>query len=214
MFVPEWSTIWLFLAAGVVLVIVPGPNVLYIVTRSVHQGRSAGVVSALGVETATLLHVAAATLGLSAILASSAMAFSVVKFAGAAYLIYIGVRTLLSRDHAGVIAAPAPMDLSRIFWQGMVINALNPKTALFFLAFLPQFVDPARGSIGTQTLILGCLLALLGLTSDVLYALAAGSAGAWLKGNGRFQAAERWVSGTVYIGLGVTTAFAGTESRR
>jgi threonine/homoserine/homoserine lactone efflux protein len=197
-----------------VLVIVPGPNVLYIVTRSVHQGRSAGLVSALGVETATLIHVAAATLGLSAILASSAMAFTMVKYAGAAYLIYLGLRTLLSREQAGPLKAPAPMDLKRIYWQGMIVNALNPKTALFFLAFLPQFVDPARGSITTQTLILGCLLAVLGLANDVAYALAAGSAGAWLKGNGRFQAVERWISGTVYIGLGVTTAFAGTDSRK
>jgi threonine/homoserine/homoserine lactone efflux protein len=211
---PEWSTIWLFLAAGVVLVIIPGPNVLYIVTRSVHQGRSAGVVSALGVETATLIHVAAATLGLSAILASSAMAFSIVKYAGAAYLVYLGLRTLLSRGPAERLSAPAPMELKRIFWQGFVVNALNPKTALFFLAFLPQFVDPARGAIATQTLILGCLLAILGLTNDLIYALLAGRAGEWLKASRRFQAAERWVSGTVYIGLGVTTAFAGADSKR
>jgi threonine/homoserine/homoserine lactone efflux protein len=211
---PEWSTIWLFLAAGTVLVIIPGPNVLYIVARGVHQGRSAGLVSALGVETATLIHVAAATLGLSAILASSATAFSIVKYAGAAYLIYLGLRTLLSREHEARLSAPPPMDLTRVYWQGVVVNALNPKTALFFLAFLPQFVDPARGSIATQTLVLGCLLAVLGLTNDVIYALLAGSAGAWLKGNGRFQAAEQWVSGTVYIGLGLTTAFAGTESRK
>ncbi len=210
----DWSTIWLFLAAAAVLVIVPGPNILYIVTRSVHQGRSAGLVSALGVETGTLIHVAAAALGLSAILASSATAFMVVKYAGAAYLINVGVRTLLSRDHAGPVSAPAPMRLTRVYWQGLVVNVLNPKTALFFLAFLPQFVDPARGSVATQTLILGCLLALLGLTNDVVYALAAGSAGAWLKGSGRFRAIERWVSGTVYVGLGLTTAFAGTDSRR
>jgi threonine/homoserine/homoserine lactone efflux protein len=212
--VPEWSTIWLFLAAGVVLVIIPGPNVLYIVTRSVHQGRAAGVVSALGVEAATLVHVAAATLGLSAILASSATAFSIVKYAGAAYLVYLGLRTLFSRGHAERLSAPAPMDLRRIFWQGVVVNALNPKTALFFLAFLPQFVDPSRGAIATQTLILGCLLAILGLTNDLVYALLAGRAGEWLKASRRFQVAERWVSGTVYIGLGVTTAFAGVDSKR
>lgn len=211
---PDWSTIWLFLAAAVVLVIVPGPNILYIVTRSVHQGKPAGVASALGVETATLLHVAAATLGLSALLASSAMAFSVVKYAGAAYLLYLGVRTLCSRERASALSAPPPRDLSDIYWQGFMVNALNPKTALFFLAFLPQFVDPARGAVATQTLILGGLLAILGLASDLAYALAAGSAGDWLKGNRRFQAVERWVSGAVYIGLGVTTAFAGGDNRR
>lgn len=211
---PEWSTIWLFLAAGALLVVVPGPNVLYIVTRSVHQGRSAGLVSALGVETGTLIHVAAATLGLSAILASSATAFTVVKYAGAAYLIYLGLRTLLSRAPEAQVNAPPPMDLLRIYWQGLVVNVLNPKTALFFLAFLPQFVDPTRGSIALQTLVLGCLLGLLGFANDAIYALAAGSAGAWLKGNGRFQAAERWISGTVYIGLGVTTALVGAGNQK
>jgi threonine/homoserine/homoserine lactone efflux protein len=211
---PEWSTIWLFLGAGVVLVIIPGPNVLYIVTRSIHQGRSAGLVSALGVETATLIHVAAATLGLSAILASSATAFAIVKYAGAAYLVYLGLRTLLGGDRGRRIGAASPMDLRRIYGQGVVVNAFNPKTALFFLAFLPQFVDPARGAIATQTLILGCLLAILGLTNDVVYALLAGRAGEWLKASRRFAAAERWVSGSVYIGLGLTTAFACTDSRR
>lgn len=209
---PEWTTIWLFLAAGIVLVVIPGPNILYIVARGVHQGRAAGLVSALGVETATLIHVAAATLGLSAILASSATAFSIVKYAGAAYLIYLGARTLMRREDGEAASAPAPMALGQIYRQGVIVNALNPKTALFFLAFLPQFVDPARGSVATQTLVLGCLLAMLGLANDIVYALAAGRAGAWLKGNGRYKAVERRVSGLVYIGLGVTTAFAGADS--
>jgi threonine/homoserine/homoserine lactone efflux protein len=211
---PAWSTIGLFLTACAVLVVVPGPNVLYIVTRSIHQGRAAGLVSALGVETGTLIHVAAATLGLSALLASSAMAFSAVKYAGAAYLIYLGVRTLVSRDHDDAVATQAPVDLPRVYWQGVLVNTLNPKTALFFLAFLPQFVDPSRGAIATQTLLLGCLLGLLGFISDAIYALLAGRAGAWWKGQGRFQPAERWVSGAIYIGLGLSTALLGTESRR
>lgn len=211
---PEWSTIWLFLAAATVLVAIPGPNILYIVTRGVHQGRAAGLVSALGVETATLIHVAAASLGLSAILASSATAFSIVKYTGAAYLIYLGARTLLSREDAGTLVAPAPMHPAQIYRQGVIVNAFNPKTALFFLAFLPQFVDPSRGSVAAQTLLLGCLLAMLGLANDVIYALAAGHAGVWLKGNARFQAIERRVSGLVYIGLGVTTALAGADGRK
>lgn len=211
---PEWSTIGLFLAAAIVLVIIPGPNILYIVTRGVHQGRSAGIASALGVETATLIHVAAATLGLSAILASSATAFSVVKYAGAAYLLYLGARALIGGEREAAERELPPMNLGQIYRQGVVVNALNPKTALFFLAFLPQFVDPARGSVALQTLVLGILLAMLGLTNDIIYALAAGRAGAWLKGNARFRAMERRLSGVVYIGLGVTTAFVGGETRQ
>lgn len=211
---PEWSTIGLFLAAATVLVIIPGPNILYIVTRGVHQGRAAGIASALGVETATLIHVAAATLGLSAILASSATAFSVVKYVGAAYLVYLGARALFGNDNEASERTLPPMNLGQIYRQGVVVNALNPKTALFFLAFLPQFVDPARGSVAVQTLVLGVLLAMLGLTNDVVYALAAGRAGAWLKGNARFRALERRLSGVVYIGLGVTTALVGGEGRK
>ncbi len=211
---PEWSTIGLFLAAATVLVIIPGPNILYIVTRGVHQGRAAGIASALGVETATLIHVAAATLGLSAILASSATAFSVVKYVGAAYLIYLGARALFGGEGEASERDLPPMNLSQIYRQGVIVNALNPKTALFFLAFLPQFVDPARGSVAMQTLFLGVLLAILGLANDVVYALAAGRAGAWLKGNARFKSIERRLSGIVYIGLGVTTAFVGGEGRK
>ncbi len=211
---PEWSTIGLFLAAALVLVIIPGPNIVYIVTRGVHQGRAAGIASALGVEAATLIHVAAATLGLSAILASSATAFSVVKYAGAAYLLYLGVRALFGSDHEAAERTLAPMNLGQIYRQGVVVNALNPKTALFFLAFLPQFVDPARGSIAVQTLVLGILLAILGLANDIAYALAAGRAGSWLKGNARFRSLERRLTGIVYIGLSVTTAFGGGEGRK
>ncbi len=144
---PSATTIAFFLAAGLGLVIIPGPNIIYIVTRSVDQGRRAGIVSALGVETATLIHVMAAAFGLSALLLSSALAFTIVKYLGAAYLIILGLHTLLSRkpDHQEIIMEPKP--LSRIYVQGVVVNLLNPKTALFFFAFLPQFVHPMRGVV-------------------------------------------------------------------
>jgi threonine/homoserine/homoserine lactone efflux protein len=211
---PSWSTIAVFLAAGLVLVVVPGPNIFYIVARGVHQGRRAGLVSALGVETGTLVHVAAAALGLSALLASSAAAFTLVKYAGAAYLLWLGLRTLLARDGAHQATTPTPASLRAVFWQGVTVNVLNPKTTLFFLAFLPQFVDPTRGSVGLQILSLGCLLTALGLTSDCAYALLAGGVGTLLKESARFRAVERWVVGTTYLGLGATTAFADVSPRR
>lgn len=209
---PEPSTLAVFLAAALVLLLTPGPAVLYIVARSIDQGRMAGLVSVLGIAIGTLFHVTAATLGLSALLLSSSLAFSVVKYLGAAYLIYLGLRKLLSREEA-----PAPEEvertrLTRIFYQGIVVNVLNPKTALFFFAFLPQFVHPGRGSVASQVLVLGVTFAMLAMITDGSYALLAGSAGRWLKGNRRFLKVERYLAGSIYIGLGLTTALAGHTS--
>jgi threonine/homoserine/homoserine lactone efflux protein len=206
---PEPSLLGLFVVAALVLLVTPGPAVLYIVARSVEQGRLAGLVSALGVHVGTLVHVAAAAFGLSALLVSSALAFNVVKYLGALYLIYLGARKLLGRDQAPGGGEPAAHSLRRLFAQGIVVNVLNPKTALFFLAFLPQFVDVSRGAVGVQLLILGLIFVVLGVLSDGLYAVAAGTAGVWLKGSGRLLRAERYVSGSVFIGLGVTAALAG-----
>ncbi|MDQ6662694.1 MAG: LysE family translocator [Chloroflexota bacterium] len=210
---PTFTTIALFLGAGLGLVIIPGPNIVYIVTRSVDQGRRAGLFSALGVETATLVHVTAAALGLSALLLSSALAFTIVKYVGAAYLIFLGLRTLLSRepDHQEVVVEPKP--LSRIYVQGVVVNLLNPKTALFFLAFLPQFVDPTRGAIPEQILFFGILLNVLGLCNDILYALLADKVSQWLKGTAQFRRVQRYVTGSIYLALGVTTALIGSEKK-
>ena len=207
---PEPSTLAVFVLAAVALLITPGPAVLYIVARSVEQGRWAGLVSALGVHVGTLVHVAAAALGLSALLVSSALAFDIVKYLGALYLSYLGVRRLLTSDAAAAAAAAAPRSLRRLFTQGIVVNILNPKTALFFLAFLPQFVDPARGQLGLQILCLGLIFVALGVVSDGLYAVLAGTAGGWLKRGGRFLRIERYVTGGVFVGLGLTAAFAGT----
>ena len=206
---PEPSTLAVFVLAAVALLVTPGPAVLYIVTRSVEQGRWAGLVSALGVHVGTLVHVAAAALGLSALLVSSALAFDIVKYLGALYLIYLGIRRLLTSDAAAAASAAAPRSLRRLFAQGIVVNILNPKTALFFLAFLPQFADPSRGQLGLQILGLGLIFVALGVVSDGLYAVLAGTAGGWLKQGGRFLRVERYVTGGVFVGLGLTAAFAG-----
>ena len=206
---PEPSTLSLFVIAALVLLLTPGPAVLYIVARSVEQGRTAGLVSTLGIHVGTLVHVAAAALGVSALLVSSALAFGLLKYLGAAYLIYLGIRKLTTRRaFAAPVALPA-QPLRRIFLQGVVVNVLNPKTALFFLAFLPQFVDVSRGGVALQILFLGAIFLALALASDGLWAIAAGTAGGWLKRNRRVLRAERYVTGSVFIGLGVTAALAG-----
>ena len=212
---PEASTLALFTLAAITLLVIPGPAVLYIVTRSVDQGRAAGLASVCGVHVGTLVHVAAAALGLSALLVSSATAYHAVRWLGAAYLIWLGVRRLLARDEAAVAAAgpgPRRLGLRRIFAQGVVVNVLNPKTALFFFAFLPQFVDTSRGSVPFQVLVFGVAFVLLGLLSDGAYAVAASAGAGWLRRRPGVARASRLVSGGVLIGLGVTTALAGSRS--
>jgi threonine/homoserine/homoserine lactone efflux protein len=211
---PGATNLWLFVSAAVALLLVPGPAVLFIIAQSVAQGRMAGFVSDLGIHAATLVHVAAATLGLSAILASSALAFSVVKYAGAAYLIWLGLRKLFGRvAPAGADGTVRRLSYRRLFRDGFVVNLLNPKTALFFLAFLPQFVEPARGQVATQIAVLGLLFVVIGLVTDGCYALVAGSAGNFLRRSRGYLKAERWVSGTLFIGLGLTAAFAGPQKK-
>ena len=199
----------LFFAAALILAVTPGPAVLYIVTRSVSQGRAAGVVSCLGIALGTSIHVAGAALGLSAVLASSALAFGVVKYAGAAYLIWLGRRRLLGREPALVAAEAEARPLRRVFWEGVLVNVLNPKTALFFLAFLPQFVDPSAGSSTRQLLALGGAFATIALCTDCTWSLVASGASRWLKSHPRFPRSERYVSGSVYVGLGLATALSG-----
>jgi threonine/homoserine/homoserine lactone efflux protein len=185
--------------------------VLYIVARSLDQGRLAGFVSVLSIEAGNVVHVLAATLGLSAILVSSSLAFSIVKYLGAAYLIYLGVRRLLARETAHQPPAFQRQGLKRIFRQGVLVATLNPKTALFFFAFLPQFVDSSKSSITLQLLTLGCLFVLMAIVTDSLYALLAGTVGQWIKGTRSFLRVDRYLIGTVYIGLGVMAALADTK---
>jgi threonine/homoserine/homoserine lactone efflux protein len=207
---PSTASLGVFALAATLLLLTPGPAVLFIVARSVEQGRVAGLASVFGITTGTLVHVLASTLGLSALLASSAIAFAVVKYAGAGYLIYMGVRRILRRTDAPASPSKLPRrSLGRLYRDGFIVNLLNPKTALFFLAFLPQFVDPARGSMPFQIAFLGLMFTLMGLLSDGLYAIVAGTAGVWVKRQSRLWDWERYITGSVFIGLGVTAALAG-----
>ena len=211
---PGAANLWLFVSAALVLLVVPGPAVLYIFARSVEQGRGAGLVSILGIHTATLVHVAAAAFGLSALLASSALAFSVVKYAGAAYLIWLGLKKIFGRSEIPDATVTVQADgYKRLFRDGFVVNLLNPKTALFFLAFLPQFVEVERGHVAMQVAFLGILFAVLGSITDGCYALAAGTMGIWLKGSRGYLKVERYVSGVLFIGLGLTAAFTGSQKK-
>jgi threonine/homoserine/homoserine lactone efflux protein len=211
---PDASTFALFVVAALVLLVIPGPSVLYIVARSIEGGRSAGLVSVLGVQTGAMVHIAFAAVGLSAILASSAVAFSVVKWFGAAYLVWLGLRQIFGRDEGDKDVTVEPARLSRVFSQGVIVNILNPKTALFFLAFLPQFVDPARGAAWTQILLLGATFVILALCSDGLYALLSGTAGGWLRRRmqgATFRRGQRFVSGGILIALGAVAAVSGKD---
>jgi threonine/homoserine/homoserine lactone efflux protein len=201
---PDSTALWLFSVAAVALLLIPGPAVLYVVVQSAGQGRRVGLASVAGIHLGTLVHVAAATVGLSALIVASAVAFSVVKYAGAAYLISIGIRKLLAGDDASEVEGHRET-LRRAFTRGAVVNVLNPKTALFFLAFLPQFVDPDRGGVWSQALVLGLVFVGLGLVSDSLYAVAAGTVGQLLR---RRRRALRYGSGVIFIGLGAAAALA------
>jgi threonine/homoserine/homoserine lactone efflux protein len=205
------SSLLLFVTGALLLLVVPGPAVLYIVSRSIGHGRPAGLVSAMGIATGTLFHVAAATLGLSALLASSALAFQFVKYIGAAYLIFLGIRVLRGGDSGILEAATGQPNLRNIFSQGVLVNLLNPKTALFFLAFLPQFVDPARGHASLQIFQLGVLFALLGWLSDSVWALLAGTLAGHLRSSPRLRRIQRNVSGL--IALGLASALSGAKSK-
>ena len=205
---PDPGTLLVFAAAALALIVVPGPAVLYIVSQSIDRGRLAGFVSALGIAVGALVHVCAAAIGLSSLLVSSATAFNVVKYAGAAYLIGMGLWTIAKRPDAEPVGAPTERRLRRRFAQGVVVNVLNPKTALFFFAFLPQFVDPEKGAAALQIGVLGLVFVLLAVTSDSLWALAAGTASERLRGSRRFLSVQRYVSGSVFVGLGALTAAA------
>ncbi|MDQ3381742.1 MAG: LysE family translocator [Actinomycetota bacterium] len=205
------GTLAIFAIASAVLIAVPGPAVLYIVTRSIQQGRRAGVVSVLGIETGALVHVAAAAVGLSAVLASSALAFSAVKYAGAAYLIGLGLWTLFSRRAETAVAVAGEVRLRHVFAQGVLVNVFNPKVALFFLAFLPQFVDPTAAHPALQIGLLGLVFVAIALVLDLGWALTADVAGAVLRRSRSFLRVKRYVSAGVYIVLGVATALAGED---
>jgi threonine/homoserine/homoserine lactone efflux protein len=205
--IPDPGTLAVFALASLALAVVPGPAVLYIVAQSIHGGRRAGVVSALGVASGGIVHVLAAVIGLSALLAASAEAFTAVKILGAVYLVWLGIRTLLSADDRIGGRRPEPT-LARTYRRGVVVNVLNPKTALFFLAFLPQFVDAHESTRG-QLALLGAIFVVIALSSDLVWALVAGTAGAVLRKSQTFLRVQRYVSGTIFVGLGALAATAG-----
>jgi threonine/homoserine/homoserine lactone efflux protein len=206
---PDTQTIWLFCLAATALIVIPGPAVLYIVAQSVGQGRKAGLVSATGVASGGFVHVMGAAIGISGLLLSSAALFSVVKFAGAGYLIYLGARRLLGLEKSALVQPTAVRSPRELYRDGAIVNILNPKTALFFYAFLPQFLDPDKGAVALQALVLGTLFVAIALFSDSLWALASGSAAGWLKARPLAVTVERWVTGTVLVGLGTAAALTG-----
>ncbi|HJZ70325.1 MAG TPA: LysE family translocator [Vicinamibacterales bacterium] len=207
---PHGSTLVVFVGASIALLLTPGPAVLYIVTRSVAQGRLVGLVSVLGICTGTMVHVVAATLGLSALLVSSALAFAAVKYVGAVYLIVLGIQALV-RQPPPTATTIERTGVRRVFAQGVVVNLLNPHTALFFFAFLPQFVNPSRGGVAAQMLSLGVLFVMLSATTDTGWAIAAGTAGNWIRRNPQFARRQRYVTGGALIGLGAATALTGSR---
>lgn len=212
---PTFPVLLTFAIAATLLIVVPGPNLIYIITRGIDQGRRAAVVSALGVETGMLVHVGAAVLGLSAVLASSDLLFNVVKYAGAAYLIWLGIASIRSRP--ADLTEPTGgrrLSFSRLFTQGVVINVLNPKVGLFFLAFLPQFLDPSRGNTSVQILVLGGVFFVIATVSDLLYAMASGAIGSWLRERSSVARMRGKFSGVVYIGLGAAAALTGSSSAK
>jgi threonine/homoserine/homoserine lactone efflux protein len=199
---PSAHAFAVFVPAALVLLAIPGPAVLYVVTTSVEGGRRHGLLSVAGVHLGSVVHVAAAVAGLSALIVSSAVAFSTIKYVGAAYLILVGIRKWLERGDPVEPAPRASRSGRRVFTQGVVVNVLNPKTALFFLAFLPQFVDRDQ-TVWTQVAMLGLCWVVLGLLSDGAYALAGGTIGSFVR---RRRRAVRYASGGIFVGLGVTAA--------
>ncbi len=209
---PDASTVLIVALASLVLVVIPGPAVIYILTRSVSQGRTAGMVSAVGVNVGSAIHVVAAVAGLSLLLASSAYAYTVVKWLGVAYLAWIGVRTLLT-DNAEFTAPEIDrQSLRRIFAQGVLVNVLNPKVAIFFLAFLPQFIDQNSTNPALQTLVLGMTLVTIGLISDMVYALIGGGLGDLFRRRPGAASATRLIAGITYLALASLAAVSGNRS--
>jgi threonine/homoserine/homoserine lactone efflux protein len=208
---PELSQVTIFAGASLALLLMPGPAVLYILARSVNQGRPAGLASVLGIETANFCHAAAAALGLSAILLSSALAFNVVKYLGAGYLIYLGLRKLAAREEDHAQKVIYTQSLWQIYSQGVIVNLLNPKVALFFFAFLPQFINVESGNATLQILMLGVLFVGMAIVTDSCYAILGSSIAQRLKSNQRFLKGQRYFSGLIYLGLGITTALSGSH---
>lgn len=206
---PTLSTILLFIAATMALLVVPGPAVVYIVTRAVTQGRTAGLISVLGIHVGSIFYVVVTSLGMAALLVASETAFQIVKWLGVAYLVWLGIRKLwLEKTDDGSVDEPPKASNARIFSQGILVNILNPKTLVFFAAFLPQFVDPARGPVGWQLVFFGVGFIVLGILSDGTYAMLASVFHGRLRSTRRARRRLDISSGIVFIALGAVAATA------
>ena len=203
---PSSSTYAVFLATAIVLLLIPGPAVLYVVTRSIEMGRSGGIASVAGITTGTVAYVVLATAGLSSLILASTAAFDAVKFVGAAYLFFLGIRRLLGRGLEESDSEAVPRTRLRAYTQGVCVNLTNPKTIVFIFAFIPQFVDPNAQDPGLQVLTLGLTFALLGFLSDSMWALAAGTVADRLRGSTGIAWVQRWIGGSVLVGLGILSA--------
>lgn len=203
----EWSNFALFFAASWILIITPGPDMIYVITRGISQGRKAGVISAVSVILGIFVHTTFAAFGLAMILKTSAMAFCAVKFIGATYLVYLGIKSIKDKTAFPMNHEKPPAKIRTIFIQGILSNILNPKVALFFLAFLPQFVDPRYGSASAQMVFLGLTFALFGLVFLVLLGYFSGGIGVWLSRKNNLAKKIRWFTGSILILLGVRLVF-------
>ncbi|MCX8047405.1 MAG: LysE family translocator [Anoxybacillus gonensis] len=209
------STIWLFVISATVLLIMPGPAVFYIMARSIDQGKEAGLVSVLGVSLGGAVHVLAGAAGVSAILMTSATAFTIVKYLGAVYLVYLGCKTLFSTSHENHVASSKTnhKKLWKIFYESVIVEVMNPKTALFFLAFFPQFITPSAGSVPAQFLLLGTIFIILAFINDSLYAILAASIRKWIVGKKGHAKVVNKVTGYLYIVLGIFSTFASPSNK-
>lgn len=203
---PSLQTVLLFMAAALALNVTPGPSILYVMSRTLAQGTTAGLVSALGLGVGSLCHACAAALGLSVLIAYSPVAYTIVKSAGALYLVILGIRMIRARDVTPPEPHLAGASLRRVFWQGVLTDLLNPKIVLFFVSFLPQFVDPNRGSVAAQTLVLGLLFQVTGIPTNMAVAVLGGTISRWFSRRPAFARLRNAIAGTVLIGLGVRLA--------
>jgi threonine/homoserine/homoserine lactone efflux protein len=208
---PMLTTLFLLVAMTVLVCLVPGPDMLYIISRSTGQGRSAGVVSCLGIAIGGLLQTTAVALGISGVFLVVPIAYDIIKYVGAAYLVYLGIRFILSREEMQTSSRDGKADFRKAFFQGSLTTLLNPKVAFFYLAFLPQFVDPTRGHVPLQLLILGLLFNITSLAVDTSVALLASLLGSWLKRRSRAAKLIPWLTRSVLVGLGVRLAFSGRQ---
>jgi threonine/homoserine/homoserine lactone efflux protein len=210
---PESTLIITFVLTSIVLLILPGPAVLYIIMRSIDQGRVAGIASVLGLAIGTLILIIGVGFGISAVIMSSAVAFNILKYLGAIYLVYLGVRRFLDKDEFETFEVTEKPGLVKIFLKGILVNLLNPKTVLFFLAYLPQFTDASKGSSFWHILFFGILFIVLGLITDSVYATIAGNLSDYFRRSKLFMICHRYIAASAYISLGLAAAISGVKNK-